>query len=788
MMKYLFFLFTYIGTLNIAYAQIDYKITENEVIVFSNNANLVINKKQWHISLQNKEGKIIFEEAESPSFRVDTSWLTLSKINKVVKVDAQTIQLQMLNKAIIASVQLVNNNAFRIRIKLSGISPTAIRLVNKLKPKEEVYGFGEMWNGRVAQRGMAIELWDKNGTPDECAFIPYYVTTENYAYFLDYGGRVNADVGKTNSDRIVLEAPVSSISILITSGNNIPETVMNYLKVTGMPSLPPRWSFKPWFWLFSPEAKPKGDINTLTQEDILTSARKFRELDIPAGVTWIEPPWQNARNSFEPSSRFTSDFKAFVDQLHGMDLKVLCWTTPYTLPNSSNWQEAIENHYLVKKPNGELPKPNISSSGEIIAGGYHYIDFTKPAAKKWWQAQISKALSFGIDGFKLDAGQDLPEDAILYNGMKGKDLHNAYGLYYNQTFFEILNKTRNGDFLTIPRSAWSGSNKFTMFKWPGDLGASFASNGLPSTVYFSLSIGFSGFPFISTDIGGFEGRPAPEDVWIRWAQFGAMIPGMQTLYMPWWYSKKASDYYRYLSWLHVELVPFFYSLAHEAHITGAPICRHLIWSFQDDPKVWRVDDEFTLGESILVASVISAENTRKVYIPKGNWFDFWTNKKILGQHDITWSGDLYQFPMYVLEGAIIPMEVKNQVTGFGTVNSSGYITVAIWPKDNGSSSFTLHDTELPINFRVSHFKNQPLQIKWTLSKKSYIFMIHLGSNVIPRKISNQTEGKITDLNAFASIEAFHMSGRNGWFYDSFKHILWIKKKPQGKINELAINW
>lgn len=74
MIKYLFFLFTYICTLNIAYAQIDYKVTENEVIVFSNNADLVINKKQWHISLQNKEGKIIFEEAESPSFRVDTSW------------------------------------------------------------------------------------------------------------------------------------------------------------------------------------------------------------------------------------------------------------------------------------------------------------------------------------------------------------------------------------------------------------------------------------------------------------------------------------------------------------------------------------------------------------------------------------------------------------------------------------------------------------------------------------------------------------------------------------------
>lgn len=778
MKKNLFFFVTFIFTLNAVYAQINYKVTENEVIIFSPKANLIINKEQWLISLQNEKGKILFEEAESPSFLLDSTWFHLSKIDKIIKLDDQTIKLTQFNKNVIATVQLINNNAFRIKIELSGLNPTAIRLVNKLKDREEVYGFGEMWNGKVSQRGNIIELWDKNGTPDKCAFIPYYVTTENYTYFLDFGGLVNVDVGKTYPDKIVLEAPAASISILLTTGNSISEAVKNYLKVTGIPSLPPRWAFKPWFWLFSPESQPKGDINLMTQEDILTAARKFKDMDIPAGVTWVEPPWQTARNSFEPSSRFSGDFKAFVDQLHNMGLKVLCWTTPYTLPNSSNWKGAIEKHYLVRKPYGELPETKISSSGEIIAGGYYYIDFTNPAARKWWQTQIKKVLRFGIDGFKLDAGQDLPMDAVLYKGKLGKDLHNAYGLYYNQTFYEILNKTRRGDFLTIPRSAWSGSNEYTMFKWPGDLSTSFAENGLPANVYSSISLGFSGFPSVSTDIGGFEGRPAPEEVWIRWAQFGAMLPGMQTLYMPWWYSKKASDYYRYLSWLHTELVPYFYSLANEAHFTGAPICRHLVWSFQEDPKVWRIDDEFTIGNSILVAPVISQENTRKVYIPKGNWFDFWTDKKMIGQQDFVWSGDLYQFPMYVKEGAIIPLEVKNQVTGFGTAESSGYTTIAVWPKEEGKSSFTLYDTELPVYFEVNNLKNQLLQVKWSGSKKNYIIRIHLDGKVIPKQIINKTGDESANLIAFSSMEEFYKSDKNGWVYDTIHHKIWIKKKSQ----------
>jgi alpha-D-xyloside xylohydrolase len=751
------------------HAQIKFTETRDEVIVHSSNTNLVLNKKQWHIVLKNKNGSVVFEEAAAPAFRVNDNWLSLSSITNIKKLNKYTIGMQLKlenNKNATAQMQLINNNAFRIKIELTAANASGIKLSNKLKSKEQVYGLGEMWNGGVAQRGNAVEIWDKNGTPDECAYIPYYVTTSNYAYFLDYGGRVNVDAGKTNSDRITLEAPASIISILITSGNSIAQTVGNYLKVTGLPMMPPRWSFKPWWWLMSAVDQPKADISTLSAEQVLLAAKKFKEMDIPASVTWIEPPWQTARTSLDPSKKFSPDFKKFVAELHSMDLKVLCWTIPYTLQNSPNWDAVAKNNYLVKKPDGELPKAVLTPSGEMIGGGYNYIDFTNPAARKFWQGQIKKVLAFGIDGFKLDAGQDLPEDAILHAGI-GKDLHNSFARYYNQTFFEVLNRELKGDFLTIPRASWSGGNKYHSFKWPGDLSTSFRENGLPSSVYSSISAGFSGFSSISTDIGGFSPRPSPEDVWIRWSQFGAMLPGMQTPNMPWWYSKKASDYYRYLSWLHTDMVPFWMSLANEAHTTGRPIVRHLVWTFQDDEKARKVDDEYTL-----VAPVISAEDSRKVYLPKGNWFNFWTDEKITGEREITWNGDLYKFPMYVREGAIIPMEVKNSVSGFGTERSAGYVTVSIWPKSTGESSFILHDTERPVTITVKQSVGKQLDIKWSASKKKYIFRLNIEDERKPKKIVSTTN----ILPAFSGFSSFNNSNNDGWYYDGAKQKLWIRTR------------
>ncbi|MBD3287820.1 hypothetical protein GF337_03375 [candidate division KSB1 bacterium] len=755
--------------------------TKNSIHFRTVSSSLVIDKNPWKLTVFDKSGKMQTSEVAPPAFKINDKWITVGNVGYIEQKNDRMaeLKLQLRNGAdASATVEKMNNHVFKIKIKTEA-PVTDIRGSFSLANEEEVYGFGEMWNGRVAQRGQKIRIWDQTGTPDECAYMPYYVTTNNYAFFLNYGGLVNFDVGASQSDQIVYEAPTSRFDVTIFSGESIAGTVNHFVQHVGKPLMPPRWAFKPWYWLMG-SAWDANDMQQSGHAHVI-AAQKYQEMDIPVSVTWFEPKWQTARNSFITPKSFSSDVSAVIDTLHKMGIKVLGWTAPYTTSAAPNWNAAIENGFLVKKPDGELVDPKVTTSGEVVAGGYHYIDFTNPAARSWWQSEIAKGLDVGLDGYKMDSGQYLPEDAILHNGELGKDYHNSYGLYYKMTFYEILSERLDNDFMMLPRAAWVGSQKYTNFKWPGDLSASFAENGLPSSVYSSLSLTFCGMPFLSTDIGGFENRPPTEHVWIRWAQFGTFLPGMQTLAMPYWYSDEAIQHYRYLSWLHTELVPFWMSLAHEAHETGAPLVRPLVWTFQDDKKSWHIKDQFTVGDAFLVAPVITPEHRRQVYLPPGNWYNFSDDaKKWQGSAELSWEGDLWQFPVYIREGAILPLEVRRDITGFGWRESKNYITIAIWPDRNNASTFVLHDQEKPVNFTMTQ-SNDDWKISWSPSEKDYLFRIH-GEYVNPQQlVYNDNE-----LKEFDELMTFRKSHEDGWYFDTNQNKLWIRKTATNKSTTLWV--
>ncbi len=759
------------------------ELQENDKIVFQNkDVTFYLTEQPFKIIVRSFDDKAIFSSSETPSFKIGGKWMAVEKIVSINNPSNDRVEavLRLTNGA---SAKLkINQNSptfFHVEISTDEKNVTAVKGVNTLNPVEEIYGFGETWNGSVAQRGKSIDLWDVGGTPDECAYMPYYVSTKNYAFWLEYGGLVKFDVGKSNTTEIRWESMDSKIVFNLFIGNSVAESIQGFIKNTaGTLAKPPRWAFKPWAWLMHDPDKPGADISTLKGPHLIDMVNRFKEMDIPLGVTWMEPPWQTERTSFIANKKFDSDLKGTIRKLNEMGVKTLAWTVPYTLESSPNWQEAYDKNYLVGIPDKrKTDKIKITHSGETRGRNYNYIDFTNPDAVKWWQSEIEKALDLGFVGFKLDDGQGLQKDAILYGNKRGADLHNSYAYYYNKAFYDLLKKRLGDDFLMIPRAAFTGSGSVTNFKWPGDLSVDFGKNGLPSSVFSTLSASLSGLPFLSTDIGGFDWLPASEEVWLRWAQFGAMLPGMQTLNMPWWYSEKAQQHYRYLSWLHTDLIPYWQSLGNMAVETGTPICRHLVWDYQDDIETWRIDDEFTVGEYLLVAPIIEHNHTRKVYFPEGRWYDFWDDSKIYeGKSWITYNkggkDHLYRFPLYIREGAIIPLAVQNEVSGFGWKESADYITMAIWPKHNGESSFTLHDLENPVEFNVSQ-KDKNIVIKWSESKKDYLLRIHTDKNSSPLKVlcgNNENE-----LQFFKTVEEFIKSKKDGVVYLAKKNKVIIRK-------------
>ncbi|PTX94624.1 TIM-barrel domain-containing protein [Opitutus sp. ER46] len=760
-----------------------------EIRLSNAQATLVIAPSPWRMELRDSRGTAQFTEAQPPALQIDGNWAALAAVTAAEPVDATTARLRVtLSDARPATVEVrtFGPHGFRIVVRAEGAAVTAIRGATAIAPVEEVYGFGEMWNGHVAQRGQAFDQWDRGGTPDECAYMPYYVSTRNYAWFLNYGGRVHFDVGQRRADQLTFEAPASVVDLTLVSGPSLPATVRNFLTQIGLPRMPPRWTYQPWFWLMGDPDLPGAKIDTLRGEHFVAMVRKLRELSIPVGVTWFEPPWQDARTTFVPNPVFSPDLPGLVRELRTMGVRTLAWTVPYTTPTASNWKEAVAHDYLAANPNAPAATAptKISGTGELVGTNYYNaIDFFHPEAVRWWQKQIERSLALGFSGFKLDAGQDLEPDARLHGGRVGKDVHNSYALEYNRAFFAVLQQHLGDDFLMVPRAAWVGSSAYTNFKWPGDLSGSFANNGLPSSVFSSLSLAFCGLPFVSTDIGGFDDQPAPEDAWLRWAQFGAMLPGMQTLHMPWWYSPEALRHFRYLAWLHTDLTPLWMSLAQEAAATGAPVCRPLVWSFQDDVDCWRVDDEFTVGDALLVAPMLNRNPERSVYLPAGRWHDFWDDREtVTGPVRINWFKGWTardKFPVFIREGAIIPLEVENEYSGFGWAESAGYVTLAIWPRRSGSSAFTLHDTEGPVPITVAREGDQ-LRVQWGPTQRNHLLRIHLDG-----ELPTAVRAGVLDLARFTSLTAFRRGGE-GWCFDADTRKLWVRQPRDGAAGALTV--
>jgi alpha-glucosidase (family GH31 glycosyl hydrolase) len=273
---------------------------------------------------------------------------------------------------------------------------------------------------------------------------------------------------------------------------------------------------------------------------------------------------------------------------------------------------------------------------------------------------------------------------------------------------------------------------------------------------------------------------------VRWSQFGALLPGMQTLSMPWWYSQQAMEHYRYLSWLHTELIPFWMSLAHQAHDRSAPPVRPLVWTFQDDPNAWRVDDEFTVGDALLEAPVIQMLDERNVYFPAGRWYDFWDSGKLVdGPATQLWKGDLWHMPLYVREGSIVPMEVKNAVTGFGWAESAPFVTVAVWPRISGRSAFTLQDREAPVTITEESSQQEVTTVQWTESAKDYLFRIHV-TGAPPARVSVEKDGQTVALERTPSAPAFRTAAGQDWFYDSADRKLYVRTLAKDNSRELRI--
>jgi alpha-D-xyloside xylohydrolase len=520
-------------------------------------------------------------------------------------------------------------------IRRSSDYSRSVAAVFTLSPGEKLFGGGESFT-RLDKRGQKVVLWtnDANGVESSKMYkpIPFFMSNRGYGMFVHTSAPATFDFGATIGSANSLLLGDDELDLFVFLGT--PKEILGeYTALTGRAPMPPLWSFGLWM----------SRITYNSEKQVRDVAAKLRENRIPSDVIHIDTGWFETdwRCDYKFSTTRFQDPAKMIADLKRDGFHISLWQLPYFVPKNSLFPEIVAKGLAVKDGKGNLPYEDA------------ILDFTNPATISWYQGHIADLLRMGVGAIKVDFGEAAPLTGVYANGRTGFYEHNLYPLRYNKAVADTT-KQVTGDNIIWARSTWAGSQRYPLH-WGGDSGNQ--DTGMAATLRGGLSLGISGFTFWSHDIGGFTAR-TPEELYRRWLPFGMLTSHSRTHGQPpkepWEYSPAFLDEFRRGVEMKYRLMPYVYAQAKDASERGLPMVRALFIEYPDDPGAWQVEDEYLFGSDILVAPLFETGTTgRDVYLPRGQWIDYQTNKTYAGGwHNIPAGG--LQVVMLVREGAAIP--------------------------------------------------------------------------------------------------------------------------------------
>lgn len=377
------------------------------------------------------------------------------------------------------------------------------------------------------------------------------------------------------------------------------------------------------------------------QADILNYAENIIKHDFPVGVFMVDDNWQKYYGNFEFKPDRFPDPQGMVDDLHKKGFRVMLWVCPFVSADSPEYRELRNKGYLIKDKKTNQPAIITWWNGKSAS-----YDLSNPAAAEHFKNELRAVQEkYGIDGFKFDAGD--------------------VGHYNNPELMFFDKNASPGDMseywakigLDFPfneyRACWKMGGE-PLVQRLGDKNYSWGAVRL--LIPEMISAGLLGYAYTCPDmIGGgqfgtflnIDQTKLDQTLIVRSCQVHALMPMMQFSVAPWRVLNKENlEICRKFSYLHQQFSPYILELAEHASKTGEPIIRHMEYVFPNQGFA-ECKDQFMLGDKYLVAPVVTAENKRKVSLPKGKWKDD-TGKIIKGPKTITVNVPLDRLPYYEL--------------------------------------------------------------------------------------------------------------------------------------------
>lgn len=536
----------------------------------------------------------------------------------------------------------------------------AVTIIKKLGKDDAIYGLGDK-PGCLNKRGYSYVNWNTDDpAPHVDSFkslyksIPFFIVLgDEYCYgiFADNTYKTTFDFGYENTDYYFVEHEKGELDYYFMPGNDMAEVVGLYTSLTGTTPLYQRWIY----------GSHQSRWGYYTQDEVLDIADKFRELDIPCDVIHMDIDYMNGYRVFTFDDKKFPDVKGLSEKLADRGVKLISIIDPGVKKDEDYfmYKEGMEMDAFAHDIDGSVYE------NAVWPGTSVFPDFTKQSVRSWWGDKTKILLEHGISGIWNDMNEPasfngpLPDDVQFEYGAHEK-VHNIYGHFMAKATYEGLAKNDGGKRpFVLTRAAYAGSQKYCG-GWTGDNHSIWAHIALSLEQVCNLSV--SGLAMCGSDIGGFGSDTTPE-LLVRFYEAAVFVPffrnhsAMGTRRQePWQFDETTIDAVRKTVKLRYRFIPYIYDLAHECEKTGAPIVRPLVYEYPADKHVRNIFDEYMLGSFVLVAPVIApGKEAREVYLPDGDWYDYYTGEKYSGGRYILADAPLDKVPVFIKAGAIIPV-------------------------------------------------------------------------------------------------------------------------------------
>ncbi|WP_110927762.1 glycoside hydrolase family 31 protein [Bacillus massiliglaciei] len=586
---------------------------------------------------------------------------------------------------------------------------------------EQYFGLGEK-SGETDRYGKRYRMlsidpmgYDAQHTDPLYKHIPFYITRNSqtslsFGIFYDNMAQSVFDMGNEMDNYHgwyrYYQSMAGDLDYYLILGPEVKDVVKKYSWLTGKTIFAPKWSFgysgSTMTYTDAPDAQDqlKKFIEECEEHDIICES-----FQLSSGYTSIK----DKRYVFNWNTDKFPDAKGFIKEYHEKGVRLCANIKPALLKDHPLFNELKEKKLFILNENGEVEMAQFWD--EVGA----YLDFTNEESINWWKQKVKEQLlEYGIDSTWNDNNEfEIWAKNVVCNGFgeetNFENIRAIQPLLMMKASYEAQKEfaPEIRPYL-ISRSGSPGMQRYVQ-TWSGDNYTSWKS--LKYNIKMGIGLSLSGIYNIGHDIGGFSG-PAPEpELLVRWVQNGVFHPRFtihswnddKTVNVPWMYEEDAGLIRNLIKFRH-RIIPYLYTALYRAHEKYEPIIRPTFYEFEADEKTFEENDDFMLGESMLVASVVEkGQRERSVYLPKyeEGWYDFHTSDWYEGGQTVSLPAPLAYNPLLIKAGSIIP--INDAEVSFADKEKDGRGFLLFPVKQSGSTFYELYEDDgISANYRVNH--------------------------------------------------------------------------------------